>query len=619
MTMNRARVCWILLIVLFTCVSAGCRSGGGAAARSVTGQVVDPQNNAVAGVAVRVPGRSAIFTGADGNFTIRNAPAAERLAVSFSAANYIETTSIYDTRAKSRGNTVIIWPRAAAVSLDATKGGRVSFPGGSVTFPPNALVDARGRAIDGNVLVSMTALDVTDRRQLRSAPGDFTARMQDNSIQRLETFGVFEVFVEDVQRQRANLARGQTASIELQIPPASRRRTPREVGLFSFDRNSGRWLEAGTLTAIPELQVLSAQLPDLYVMWNADQVMDTTCIQAEILDCGGAPGILNALVETFGVGYGGHSQGTTDATGFVCLPVKLSATASVIAHHPSVIGVQSNPLEIATPTSVASIADCGNPTLCPLLVKTHLGYGAFSDALNAFDSTLWQQSNGYANSDPNFDVGWRADHISFIPSTDNFMRITLSDQGSSSTACATTPLDCSNHPYASGEYRTSCFYGYGTYKATIKAARGSGLVTTFFTFSEPNHGVPWDEVDVEILGRNPTASECPSSTDTLMQTNYFVNGVGGHEVLVCLSLNVTVAHTYEFKWTANAIDWYVDRTTNPLPVHTETYDGSEPWPRQTGRVMASLWAGSASANTWLGPFAYTTPVFAEYSSIEYTP
>jgi endo-1,3-1,4-beta-glycanase ExoK len=588
---------------------------------SLKGRVLDPRNNPVAGVKVRVAERAVVLTDTDGEFTIR-APASERLAVSFSAPAFMDTTKIYNTHTPSRGNTVIIWPRAAPTPLDAERGGKLTFPAGTIDFPPRALVDERGRTIRGRVSVSFSALDVSDRQQIRSAPGDFTARMRDNSIQRLETFGVFEIFIEDDQRRRANLARGQSAIVELKLPQTPRGRPPGEVGLFSFDRNSGLWTEAGVLQSMPGVQVLSAPLWDLSVTWNADQVLGTSCVQVEIFDCGGAPGIANSHVEAFGVDYSGYSDGYTSTNGLLCLPVKLSATASVIAHHPTATGVQSNPLEIATPANVASASNCGNSTLCPLLVRTHLGYGAFADDLNAPDVTLWHKANGYANSDPNFNVGWRGDHIDFIPSgTDNIMRITLSDQATSTTACSTTTSDCSYRPYASGEYRTNCFYGYGTYKATIKAARGSGLLTTLFTYSEPVHGVPWDEIDIEILGRDPESGECPSAGtyNTIMQTNYFVNGVGNHEHKVCLNLDLTQAHTYEFAWSATAIDWYVDRASNPNPEHTESRVGNNPWPTQPGRMMASLWAGSMNADPWLGTFIYGTPVYADYYSIQYTP
>lgn len=609
---------------------------------TVRGRVVNPQNVPVAGVRVRAPGREAVLTDGKGEFELRGLPAAERLAVGFSARGFMDTTRIYDSRRSSTGDTVVIWPRAAPASLDAERGGKLTFPGGTVSFPPRALVDEAGRAVRGKVRVSFSALDVSDRRQVRSAPGDFTARMRGNKIRRLETFGVFEVFVEDANGRRANLARGRKAAVQLFIPRALRRRVPAAVGLFSFEQDSGLWVEEGTLGATPARTWFTASLSNLTPIWNADMVLDTTCVKLKILgcDCHNPAGLAGSHVEAYGLDYSGFSDGYTDANGEVCLPVKRNAKASVTAYHPSLPDVHSNPLEITTPAHVAGASDCGNPSLCPLAATTHLASANFFDDLNGLDASLWCPSDGWANAgDPNFNVGWRADHIDFPGTT---MRLALNDYAASpgnpccitSNPCVTTGNGCSDMPFAAGQYRTNCFYGYGTYEATFKtgAPRGSGFVTTFFTYTDQHDGTsdygnPWhDEIDVEILSRLPDAQLDPQEAacqpnDTVMQTNYFVKGSGGHEHKVCLNFDASAAeHTYRFVWSDDKIEWYVDPSTNPNPVWTETRVGNAPWPSQPGRIYVNLWSGSPAANNWLGPFTYAgTPIYAEFNSIQHIP
>jgi endo-1,3-1,4-beta-glycanase ExoK len=615
---------------------------------SIRGRVMNPRNNPVVGVQVRAPGRAAVLTDGKGEFDIRGLPAAERLAVSFSAPGFMDTTGIYDSRRSSIGNTVVIWPRAAPASLDAERGGKLTFPGGTINFPPRALVDEAGRAVRGKVRVSFSALDVSDRRQVRSAPGDFTARMRDNKIRQLETFGVFEVFVEAANGRRANLARGRKASVELFIPRALRRRVPAAVGLFSFDQNSGLWVEEGTLEIAPDLTLFATNINSLTPVWNADMVLDTTCIKLKILDCDChlPPVIPGSRVEATGLDYSGFSKGNTDTQGEICLPVKRNATVSVIAYHPSNSNIHSNPLEITTPTHVANASDCGNPSLCPLVATTHLANAGFFDGLNAHDTSLWCLSHGWANvGDPAFNVGWRADHIDFT-TTPGKMLLALNDYAdnpnnpccmTTSNPCSIIGNDCSDMPFAAGQYRTKCFYGYGTYEATFKtgAPRGSGFITTFFTYTDDYDGTydgsnPWhDEIDIEILSRAPNHQQYPQdpptcqATDTLMQTNYFVKGVGGNEELYCLKFDAsTTEHTYRFVWSATEIKWYVDPIgTNPTPVRTVTRVGNAPWPSQPGRIHVNLWAGrSPAADNWLGPFTYPgTPIYAEFNSIQHIP
>ena len=157
-------------------------------------------------------------------------------------------------------------------------------------------------------------------------------------------------------------------------------------------------------------------------------------------------------------------------------------------------------------------------------------------------------------------------------------------------------------------------------------------MTTFFTYTGQDDGTfdgvnPWhDEIDVEILSRLPDAqldsNEAPCQpTDTVMQTNYFVKGVGGHEHKVCLPFDASAAeHTYRFVWSNSEIKWYVDPNINPNPVWTETRVGNDPWPTQPGRIYVNLWSGSCSAGPWLGPFIYPgTSIYAEYNSIQHIP
>jgi beta-glucanase (GH16 family) len=206
--------------------------------------------------------------------------------------------------------------------------------------------------------------------------------------------------------------------------------------------------------------------------------------------------------------------------------------------------------------------------------------------LDSFDTSRWQKSDGWTNNGV-FNCGWRADHVSFWG---GFMTLTLDN--------STCPGGCSGKPYASGEYRTLDVYGYGKFETRMKAAAGSGIVSSFFIYN----GSPWHEIDVEILGKNPWQ----------MQTNYFTNGVGGHESLVNLGFDSSAGyHNYAIVWASGSIQWYVDNVL----VHTE--NGSRgPLPSVPGKIMANLWPGTG-VDSWLGPFSYSGPLQAGYDWIQY--
>ena len=159
-------------------------------------------------------------------------------------------------------------------------------------------------------------------------------------------------------------------------------------------------------------------------------------------------------------------------------------------------------------------------------------------------------------------------------------------------------------PYASGEYRTVNTYGYGHFEVRMQAAAGSGIVSSFFTYTGPTERppAPHDEIDIEILGKDPTS----------LQTNYFAAGVGGHEAVTPLGFDASQGfHTYAFDWTAGQITWYVDS------VAIRTVQGSN-LPTNPGKVMMNLWAGTG-VDAWLGPFQYSAPLHAYYDLASYTP
>jgi hypothetical protein len=591
---------------------------------SIMGRVVDPKNNPIRGAEVRTPGQPVVLTNAKGEFDIRGVAATERLAVSFSAPGFMDTTRIYKVGESSRGiNTIVVWPRAEQVSLDATRGGKLTFPGGTVNFPPNALVDERDRPLEGKVKVSFSVLDVSDRGQIRSVPGDFTARMRNKTIRQLETFGVFEVFVEDSNGRRVNLAKGRKAAVELFIPQAQRRTAPKVVGLFSFDQNSGRWIEEGTLRRTPRLVSFTGTINNTRPVWNADMTLNTTCIKLQIVDEDNQPVQQAGIrVEAEGVEYYGLSpKGYTLSDGTVCLSVKKcvatvgDTTVRVTAFDPSNSKINSCPVRISTPCHVASADDCSDPSRCPLQPnKISLPVGTLYHDLNADDPTKWHEADGWTNYDATatnplspYNVWWLDDNVIFLG--DGIMRLRLEN--------TLTPTG-ENVDYTSGEYRTNVAYGYGTYEACLKPAKGSGLMTSFFTYTGPKEGTQHNEIDIEFRGQDTTE----------LWTNFYCDDADqGHEESVPLGFDAAEDfHRYKFVWSPSDVKWYVDGeykpTTNaptPPPMVPPNTCTS---PTVLGKIMVNLWSGRPTA-TWLYLNAqYTpqnTPIYAEYDWIRYKP
>jgi len=222
---------------------------------------------------------------------------------------------------------------------------------------------------------------------------------------------------------------------------------------------------------------------------------------------------------------------------------------------------------------------------------------SFTAPMAAHDPLLWQQSNGWSNGAP-FQVGWRSDHISFVNG-----RLTL--QLDNQPGCSLISTTCSNQPYASGEYRSVDFVSHGQVSFRAKAVKASGIITSLFLYTGPSDGQPHDEIDFEFLGKDTTK----------VQINYFTAGVGGHEVLLPLGFDASLAfHDYMIEWLPNAINWYIDGILK----HSVLAGGGVTLPSYAQHIFMNLWAATG-VNLWSGAFTYNAPLQVQVDQVSYIP
>lgn len=205
------------------------------------------------------------------------------------------------------------------------------------------------------------------------------------------------------------------------------------------------------------------------------------------------------------------------------------------------------------------------------------------------DTGHWYISHGWANSDIQ-SCEWRKEAIT---ARDNNIVMTLSDKGGK-----VRPISCA-------EMQSEARHGYGSYSTRMRAAKGSGLNTAFFTFIGPAQNVPHhDEIDFEFLGKDTT----------MVQLNYYIDGKPQGATFVKLGYDASKEfHDYTFVWEPKKIRWYID---NKLVRET---DDNVPIPTHPGKIFLTLWSGSPKVKDWLGPFEYKEDADAEFSWVKYTP
>jgi len=221
-----------------------------------------------------------------------------------------------------------------------------------------------------------------------------------------------------------------------------------------------------------------------------------------------------------------------------------------------------------------------------VFVSTAWAKTVFREPLASFDASAWSKSDGYSNGSM-FNCTWRANNVSF--NGHGQMRLAI-------TSPARAAFDCA-------EYRTTFSPGYGLYEVRMMPARHVGIVSSFFTYTGPSEGDPWDEIDIEFLGKDTTR----------VQFNYFKNGIGGHEQVIDLGFDAAQDyHVYAFDWQPDSIKWYVDGVLKHAVAGSPSTLPSTP-----GKIIVNIWNGTG-VDAWLGPYDGANPLYADYDFIRYT-
>lgn len=199
--------------------------------------------------------------------------------------------------------------------------------------------------------------------------------------------------------------------------------------------------------------------------------------------------------------------------------------------------------------------------------------GPFIDRFEAFNAEHWVMSHGWSNGDW---IGndWRNAQVRMRRG--GGVELVLARQRRAEKR------------FTSGELQTIDVYRYGYFETRMRVPRGSGMVSGFFTYTREGHdNSTWDEIDVEILGRNTRR----------IQLTFFQSG---ERRSITLPLGFDAAsgyHTYGFEWSPTSIRWYVDGRM----IYETTGEGVGV-PQRPQRLYLNLW-NSHMLTSWVGPIS----------------
>ncbi|HTF81797.1 MAG TPA: family 16 glycosylhydrolase [Cytophagales bacterium] len=165
--------------------------------------------------------------------------------------------------------------------------------------------------------------------------------------------------------------------------------------------------------------------------------------------------------------------------------------------------------------------------------------------------------------------------------------------------------------YRGAEIYSSQSHKYGKMEMRMRMAKGSGILSTFFTYKNGSEvsGAFWEEIDIEVFGKNNA---------TTFQSNIITNNPRKYSEEVH-SPGFSMAegyHTYVLEWTPSYVAWYLDGVLIRKTVGAQSAELTN-----AQSLRFNLWASDVVS--WVGTFdtqalpAYQFVNWIKYSS--YTP
>ena len=282
---------------------------------TVTGKVIDNNNNAVTGATVKA-GSNTTTTDNRGLFRFNNIQLDK-----YSAVVTVEKSGFfkgYRVFSASPNNTNFIKlklvPKTLIGSIDAVAGGSLSLPDNSkITLPASGIVvRSNNQSYSGSVKVYAEAIDPTSADIAQIVPGSFQGTDADNNRVILKSYGMLAVELEGSGGEQLQIATGKTAKLKFAIPSSLRSTAPATIPLWSVNETTGLWKEEGSATKGTDYYEGDVSH---FSFWNCDVSIPTIFLELNLKTVEGS--LPFTPVKITRVNSGGASYGYTDSTGHV--------------------------------------------------------------------------------------------------------------------------------------------------------------------------------------------------------------------------------------------------------------------------------------------------------------
>jgi len=281
---------------------------------TVTGKVIDNNNNAVAGATVKA-GSNTTTTDNRGLFRFNNIQLDKYSAViTVEKPGFFKGYRVFSASANNTNFVKLkLVPKTLIGSIDAAAGGSVSLPDNSkITLPASGVVvKSNNQSYSGSVKVYAAVIDPTSSDIAQIVPGSFQGTDANNYRVILTSFGMLAVDLEGNGGEQLQIAAGKTAKLRFTIPSSLRSTAPATIPLWSVDETTGLWKEEGSATKGTDYYEGDVSH---FSFWNCDVSGQTVFLEMTIAT---AEGRLSHVLVKLTRPNGASSYGYTDSSGRV--------------------------------------------------------------------------------------------------------------------------------------------------------------------------------------------------------------------------------------------------------------------------------------------------------------
>ncbi|MBK9734047.1 MAG: carboxypeptidase regulatory-like domain-containing protein [Saprospiraceae bacterium] len=269
---------------------------------TIIGYVYDENNLPVADAIVEKY-KLSVRTNTHGVFVMKNvAMDKQGTYIKVSKNGFVLGSDLVYPQEKGTSYAYIKMMRLENKTLDAKIGGNISITGGGkITFPANAIADQMDHSYEGIVNVTAKFLDPNDKEIGNIMPGGLMGDIDKKYTVVLGTLGMIAVELRDKDGNELNLKKGISAKIEI---PAVTSLQPKEIDLWSFDEDLGRWIAEGKAALVGDYYVAEV---NHFSFWNCDAPFPLIEVCGKVLYQDGIPAAnigIQIMADGLGVGYG---------------------------------------------------------------------------------------------------------------------------------------------------------------------------------------------------------------------------------------------------------------------------------------------------------------------------